>query len=141
MSTKTSTAALDSRRPTSSRKPQRLPRRPAGPDFAGSAFRNRPPATARVSVNRRSKPLLDRTCHSEPQEESLFLQPAQLAIGQEDRMKTVRPNSTRSIRVILPVILRITFSLILWTIGAVPMRLSSDTVNSNSVSFASTRSS
>ena len=38
-------------------------------------------------------------------------------------MNTLDQNPARSIRAILPVTLRITFSLILWTLGAAPMRL------------------
>jgi hypothetical protein len=38
-------------------------------------------------------------------------------------MNSLHQNPSRSIRTILPAILRITFSLILWTLGATPMRL------------------
>ena len=38
-------------------------------------------------------------------------------------MNSLHQNPSRTIRTILPVILRVTFSLILWTLGAVPMRL------------------
>ena len=41
-------------------------------------------------------------------------------------MNPLHQNSTGTIRTILPVILRITFSLILWTLGAAPMPLAAE---------------
>ena len=131
MSTKTSTAALDSRRQASSPKPQRVPRHPAG---------------ARKRATQRSKPLWNENNtaairHSERSlrsEEALFcgaraseagrssvteIQQAHIAIRQEDPMNPLHTESNRTIRTILPVILRIAFSLLLWTFGAVPMVL------------------
>lgn len=142
MSRKTSTAALDSPRPQSLRKLCRVPRHPAGP--AAAAFRSpRPsrrggPSTgARKSATQRSKPLLDKLPdrHSERSKESLFdkesstkrkqpFQQAQIAIYQEDVMNSLhRKTAAASIRTIVPVILRITLSLILWTLGAASMNI------------------
>jgi hypothetical protein len=61
-----------------------------------------------------------RTLQGKP---SPFIQQAQLSIHQEDRMNPLHRKSIASIRTILPVILRITFSLILWTLGAASMNL------------------
>ena len=92
MSRKTSTAALD----TSSQRPlqtsRRVPRRPAGESLG-----LRRPTTQYVTQ----------------------ISQAQLAISQEDRMNgTNQKREPRNFRSILPVILRITCSLILWTLGA-----------------------
>ena len=41
-------------------------------------------------------------------------------------MNTLQQNPTRTLRTILPVLLRIAFSLILWTLGAAPMVLAAE---------------
>jgi hypothetical protein len=54
---------------------------------------------------------------------SLFVEQAQLSIHQEDSMNPLHRKSVTTIRTIVPVVLRITFSLILWTLGATSMNL------------------
>jgi hypothetical protein len=118
MSTKTSTAALDLFRLGTLRIPGRVPSHPAG---------------ARNNVRRRSNAWLDSVAsqrvrgseRSLRREEPLFdvrskrtLEQAQVAVRQEAAMNSTNRKNTRSMRTILPVILRITLSLILWTLGA-----------------------
>jgi hypothetical protein len=118
MSTKTSTAALDLFLRGTLRAPGSVPRHPAG---------------ARRKTRRRSNALLDsgadqRIRHSElslRSEEPLFdvrskrtFEQARIAARQEVAMKSTNCKSIRSIRTILPAVLRITLSLILWTLGA-----------------------
>jgi len=101
MSKKTSTAALESFRRGPLRNQQHVPRHPAG---------------ARNSSTQRSK-----EGNTERQKE---VQQAQLAIYQEDVMNSsTRQCVRRSFTTILPVILRITISLVLWTLGAANMDL------------------
>lgn len=95
MSKKTSTAALDSFRRKLPRTPCRFPRHPAG---------------TRKTASPRGKP-------------SLFVKQAQLWIYQEHRMNTLHRKPVMNIRTIFPVVLRITFSLVLWTLGAASMNL------------------
>jgi hypothetical protein len=96
MSRKTGTAALGLFRRASTSIPCRAPRHPAGARKTGSA---------------RSKPDSVRKWQA--------FQQAQIAIGQEESMNPLRRNLTAaSIRTIFPVILRITFGLMLWTLGA-----------------------
>jgi hypothetical protein len=144
MSTKTSTAALDSRRPASSPKPCRVPCHPAGAS-------KRPSQRSKPSAKENHTAAIRHSEWSLRSEESLFsaavalafmpapfpcsgrleagrssvteFQQAQIAIYQEDPMNSAHQNPSRTIRTIFPVILRITFSLILWTLGAAPMRL------------------
>jgi len=100
MSRKTSTAALDSFRQASLHKTCRVPRHPAG---------------ARISSRQRS----NKGNEAGPQP----FQQAQIAIYPEDVMNPLNRKPAASIRTILPVILRIAFSLILWTLGAASMNL------------------
>jgi hypothetical protein len=96
MSRKTGTAALGLFRRASTSIPCRAPRHPAG---------------ARKTGSTRSKPESVRKWQA--------FQQAQIAIGQEDSMNPLRSSSTAvSMRTIFPVILRIAFSLMLWTLGA-----------------------
>jgi len=101
MSTKTGTAALDSvcRKPLPSLR--RVPRHPAGASAAAIPRSNSRDAT-------RPQPF----------------QQARIAIRQEEVMNsTIKHPASRDIRTVLPVILRITLSLILWTVGAAAMNL------------------
>jgi len=89
MSRKTSTAALDTSRQRPLRTSRRLPRRPAG-------------ETARRISRWRTRTSL-----------------AQLAISEEGRVHGTNPKrEPQNLRTIVPVMLRITFSLLLWTLGA-----------------------
>ena len=124
MSRKTSTAALDSFRQESLQKTCRVPRHLAG---------------ARKSAIQRSDDRLDETSHGHAERslrsgESLFgcegttkgdqpFQQVQIAIYPEEVMNTLNRKSAVSIRTILPVILRIVLSLILWTLGAASMNI------------------
>jgi hypothetical protein len=121
MSRKTSTAALDSLRRKLPRTPCRFPRHPAGARKTDRPRSNavadaKPIGRIRHSGNVYAS---GRTLKGKP---SLSVEQAQLSIHQEDRMNPLHRNST-SIRTIVPVILRITFSLILWTLGAASMNL------------------
>ena len=99
MSTKTSTAALDLFRQGTLRTPGRVPRHLAD---------------ARKKTRRRSNAWL-----ASPRSKRTFkFEQAQISVRQEAAMKSTNRKSTRSRRTILPVILRITLSLILWTLGA-----------------------
>jgi len=120
MSTKTSTAALDLFSRATLCTPGRVPRHPAGAAGArdGRASRSAPRRST-GSVN--EAPALERSPRSE---ESLFdvrskqnFEQARIAVRQEVVMKSTNRKNTRSMRTILPVILRITLSLILWTLG------------------------
>jgi hypothetical protein len=53
----------------------------------------------------------------------IFVEQAQLSIHQEDSMNSLHGKPITDIRTIVPVVLRITFSLILWTLGAASMNL------------------
>ncbi len=98
MSKKTSTAALVSFREGQLSNRRRAPRHPAGEQRNGEVMRQR---------------------SNEPVRE--FGQ-AQIAIRPEDVMNTNTANGVAGkIRVILPVILRITFCLAMWTLGATTM--------------------
>jgi hypothetical protein len=99
MSRKTSTAALDSFRQASLHKTCRVPRHPAGP----------------ISSTQRS----NKSNEAGPQP----FQQAQIAIYPEDVMNSLNRKPAASLLTILPVILRITLSLILWTLGAASMNL------------------
>ena len=114
MSIKTSTAALDSRCPAPSPQPRRVPRHPAGA---------RKRATQRSKHSLKEKFQLRDSGGSLRSEESLFFSQARIAIRQEDPMNTLHPSPSRNLRMIVPVILRVTFSLLLWTLGVAPMRL------------------
>ena len=117
MSTKTSTAALDLFRQGTLRTPARVPRHPAD---ARRKLRRRSNATPGSRPTQRFR-------HSERSprsEEPLFdvrrkqtFEQAQIAVRQEAAMNSTNRTSARSICTILPVVLRITLSLILWTLG------------------------
>jgi hypothetical protein len=92
MSKKSSTAALASKRASSRNLPRRPPRHPAG--------------TARKNRSLKKEQRLRR------------FQQAQLTIRPEAPMNSTHAKPTRNVRTILPVILRITLSLIFWTLGA-----------------------
>jgi hypothetical protein len=100
MSKKTSTAALDSFRKGQLRNQRRAPRHPAGPRRSNEAKKQRSDVRARE-----------------------FGQ-AQIVVGREH---VVNGNPVRGaaekLRVILPVILRITFCLAMWTLGAMTMTI------------------
>jgi hypothetical protein len=100
MSKKTSTAALDSFRKRQLTTRRRAPRHPAG---------------ARRSNEAKKQPNDERARE--------FGQ-AQIAVRREDVMNrnTVRA-ATGKLRLILPVILRITFCLAMWTLGAMTMTI------------------
>ena len=120
MSTKTSTAALDLFSRATLCTPGRVPRHPAG--AAGARGGRASPSAARTSTGSVNEaPALERSPRSE---ESLFdvrskqnFEQARIAVRQEVVMKSTNRKNTRSMRAILPVILRITLSLILWTLG------------------------
>lgn len=98
---KASTAALDSLCRGPFRNQRRVPRHPAG---------------ARRSDTGRSKQGNPKR-HRE-------IQQAQLVIHQEEVMNSnIRQRAPRKITTIFPVILRITFRLLLWTLGAATMNL------------------
>lgn len=97
----TSTAALDSLRQGPLSSQRRVPRHPA---------------SARSSIVARSK-------QGNP-ERYREVQQAQLVIHQEEVMNAnTRQRAPRKITTIFPVILRVTFSLLLWTLGAATMNL------------------
>lgn len=105
MSTKTSTAALDSVSHKSLRTPCRLPRHPAGAS-------TRPSGSARTRNAPRSKPERDKN--------SQFVQQAHIAIARSPEEVALTHHQRRptvTIRTIVPVVLRITLSLVLWTLG------------------------
>jgi hypothetical protein len=102
MSTKTSTAALDTVRFVSLHPPRRVPRHPAG-----ARERN-----GKRSIQRRT-------------ESSLPFQQATIKCQEEPMNATAKHPAGRDIRTIFPVILRITLSLILWTFGAASMNIPS----------------
>ena len=100
MSKKTSTAALDSFREGQLPNRRRAPRHPTGEKRSKEATKQR---------------------SNEPERE--FGQ-ARIAVREEDVMNGINTElPPRRIRTILPVILRITFCLLLWTLGASSMRL------------------
>jgi hypothetical protein len=99
MSSETSTAALRSFRRKSHPTPCRAPRHPAGAKPLHSRHFERSP--------RSEKSLFD-------VKTNLTFRQAELAIHKEHAMNPDKPN----IRTILPVILRVTLSLVLWTLGA-----------------------
>lgn len=100
MSKKTSTAALDSFREGQLTIRRRAPRHPSGA--------------------KRSNKAKTRRNNEVPRE---FGQ-AQIAVREEGVVNGKRASGTpRKIHVILPVILRIAFSLVLWTLGAATMTL------------------
>jgi hypothetical protein len=100
MSKKTSTAALDSFRKGQLRNQRRAPRHPAGEERSNEVRKQR--------GNERA---------------GEFGQ-AQIAVRQEDVMNRNGANGVaRKFRVILPVILRITFCLAMWTLGAMSMTI------------------
>jgi hypothetical protein len=100
MSKKTSTAALDSFRKRQLRNRRRAPRHPAGEE--------------------RSNEVRKQRGNERPRE---FGQ-AQIVVRREDVMNGNGANGVASkLRVILPVILRITFCLAMWTLGAMTMTI------------------
>jgi hypothetical protein len=100
MSKKTSTAALDSFRQGQLTNRRRAPRHPAGGRGRNEVKRQRSNERARE------------------------LGQAQIAVRQEDVMNGNGANGVASkLRVILPVILRITFCLAMWTLGAMTMTI------------------
>jgi hypothetical protein len=122
MSRKTSTAALDSLRCKLPRTPCRFPRHPAGARKTDSQRSN---VLAEETPGRRIRHsgkdhLGNGSLGAKP---SPFVEQAQLSIHQEDGMNPLHRKSVTSIRTIVPVVLRITFSLILWTLGAASMNL------------------
>jgi hypothetical protein len=103
MSKKTSTAALDSFRKGQLRNQRRAPRHPAG------GRTERRSETRKQESNERARE---------------FGQQAQIAVRREDVMNGNGANGVVSkLRVILPVILRITFCLAMWTMGAMTMTI------------------
>lgn len=111
MSAKTSTAALDSFRPTPFRDPRRVPRHPAG-------ARN---------------PALQRSEQDGDARQQQFQQ-AKIVIHREGIMNArSQTYAVRDIRTIFPVILRITLSILLWTLGAASMNLAASEVNEHRV--------
>jgi hypothetical protein len=122
MSRKASTAALDSFRRKSPRTPCRFPRHPAGARKTGSRRSN---AVAdeirgpRIGYSEKDSSQ-SRTLRRNP---SIFVEQAQLSIYREDRMNSLYRKPITNFRRIFPVVLRITFSLILWTLGAASMNL------------------
>ena len=100
MSKKTSTAALDSFRQGQFTIQRRVPRHPSGARRSNKAKRQPSNETPRS-----------------------FGQ-AQIVVREESIVNGNRASGTpRKIHVILPVILRIAFSLVLWTLGAATMTL------------------
>lgn len=111
MSTKTSTAALDSVSRKSLRTPCRLSRHPAGANTRLSS-------SARTHTAAPSKPERGR--------DAQFVQQAHIAISPSSEETGMRQHTRKpavTIRTIAPVVLRITLSLVLWTLG-VAMNLS-----------------
>ena len=104
MSQKTSTAALDSFRERQLTNRRRAPRHPAG---------------AKTRSNEVRKQRSNQGARAEREFEQ-----AQIAVGREGRKNNTKTNGEgRRMCVILPAILRITFSLVLWTLGAATMTL------------------
>ena len=104
MSQKTSTAALDSFRERQLTNRRRAPRHPAGGQTRSNEVRKQ-----RSNEGARA--------------EREFAQ-AQIAVGREAGKNSIKASGEgRRMRVILPAILRITFSLVLWTFGAATMTL------------------
>jgi hypothetical protein len=100
MSKKTSTAALESSRKGQLRNQRRAPRHPAGARRSNEV--KKPRSNERVGE---------------------FGQ-AQIVVRREDAMNGNGANGLASkLRVILPVILRITFCLAMWTLGAMTMTI------------------
>jgi len=100
MSKKTSTAALDSFRKGQLRNQRRAPRHPAGEERSKEVRKQRGNERARE-----------------------FGQ-AQIVVRREDVMnKNAVSGTAGTFRVILPVILRITFCLAMWTLGAMTMTI------------------
>lgn len=122
MSRKTSTAALDAFRRKLPRTPCRFPRHPAG---------------ARKTCGRRSNAVADevrgRPIHDSETDSGharslrnkplIFVEQAQLSIHREDSMNSLHRKPIADVRTIVPIVLRITFSVILWTLGAASMNL------------------
>jgi len=104
MNQKTSTAALDSFREGQLTNRRRAPRHPAG---------------GKTRSNEVRKQRSNEGARAEREFEE-----AQIAVGREDGKNSIKASGEgRRIRVILPAILRITFSLVLWTLGAATMTL------------------
>ena len=100
MSKKTSTAALDSFRKGQLRNQRRAPRHPAGEERSKEVRKQRGNERARE-----------------------FGQ-AQIVVRREDVMnKNAASGTAGAFRVILPAILRITFCLAMWTLGAMTMTI------------------
>jgi hypothetical protein len=118
MSRKTSTAALDTFRQRRLPNQRRVPHHPASEKPANK--KSRQLSGAGVLPARKQRAPHDAfRCELRSQTSQ-----AQLAIFEEDRMhSTNRKPQTRDFRTIVPVILRITFSLILWTLGAATMEI------------------
>jgi hypothetical protein len=109
MSKKTSTAALESfcKRQLTNRR--RAPRHPAGEERSNEAKKQRSEDRARE-----------------------FGQ-ALIAVGGENAMnRNIVSKATGKIRVILPVILRITFCLAMWTLGAMTMTIAEASIPATS---------
>lgn len=118
MSRKTSTTALDTFRQRRLPNPRRVPRHPASEKPANKKSRQLRGAGI-LPARKQRAPRAAFPCELRSQTSQ-----AQLAIFQEDRMhSTNQKPQTRNFRTIVPVILRITFSLILWTLGAATMEI------------------
>ena len=118
MSRKTSTAALDTFRQRCLPNPRRVPRHPASEKPANKKSRQlRGAGILPARKQRVPHAAFPGELHSQTSQ-------AQLVIFQENRMhSTNQKPQTRSLRTILPAILRITSSLILWTLGAATMQI------------------
>jgi len=100
MSKKTSTAALDSFRKGQLRNQRRAPRHPAGKERSKEVWKQRGKERARE-----------------------FGQ-ARIVVRREGAMnKNAVSGTAETFRAILPVILRITFCLAMWTLGAMTMAI------------------
>jgi hypothetical protein len=133
MSTKTSTAALAKNRASSRGLPKRVPRHPAGVAAGLQTGKLDRQSVAPASIwHSRLHRHSERSLRSEDLraiarflcDDSLFyvrnqqvFQQAQITIRPEVAMKSSN-RKTRNVRTILPVILRIALSLMLWTLGA-----------------------
>jgi hypothetical protein len=118
MSRKTSTAALDTFRQRRLPNPRRVPRHPASEKPANK----KSPQIRGAGILPALKP--DGPHAAFPCETHSQTSQARLAIFQEDRMHSTKQKpQTRSFRTILPAILRITFNLILWTLGAATIQI------------------
>ena len=112
---KTSTAALDSFRQGSVHNQRRVPRHPAGASWEDMASGVPKSLRKKRALASELRQWTIRIAHQE-------IQQARLAVVKEDVMNpNTQKRERKAISIVLPVILRITCSLLLWTLGASAM--------------------